>query len=312
MNCKRCGEKLSVFSHYCENCGEKGPSTKAWWGIFWKSFGALLKKRLWLTITVAMLMVAIITLSIWWSVANHFDVTDYIVTEISGFNEDGSIRVSIDYEALCERVIGPIPDTNTAKGYEKHAEYMEQMETLLPTLSVSADRTSNLKNGDFYIVTVTILDEKPFKEFGIRFKEESYNRTLQIGTDSPSFDTPVDLNLFDYVSPVFEGENGNGSINFPSEKKSCTLTFGSGETLELMIGCEKSWSSFAIVINIPGKNDSIYAYFDVSSSYNLNNGDTILFTLDESNLASLKNYGVNITSFEKTYTVSGLTSTPEN
>lgn len=307
MNCKHCGEKLAAFSHYCENCGEKGPSPKEWWGHLGKSVGAFLKKRLWLTITTAAVLVAIIGLSIWWSIANHFDVTDYIVTEISGFNEDGSIRVSIDYNALCERVIGPKPDTNTAKGYEKYAEYLKQREMLLSTLSVSADRTSGLKNGDFYIVTVTVLDEKPFKEFDIRFEEKSYKRTLQVGKDSPAFETPVDLNLFDYISPVFEGENGNGIIDFPNEKKACTLTFGSGKTLELTIGCAKSWSSFALTINIPETGEMVYAYFNIDRSSDLSNADTITLTLDENDLIALRRCGIRVTSYESTYTVSGLT-----
>lgn len=306
MNCTQCNEKLSLFSSYCENCGEKGPSFKEWWQFIRTTCLALLKKRIWLTATVIGILVLSIGGGILWSTLSQIDPTDYVVTRASGFDNNGRIQVGIDYDALCEKIIGPKPDQTSKKGYEKYSSYVEKVETLQSTLRVTADRTTGLKNGDYYIVTVQVLDPTPYENLGVKLKKEVYQKTLQIGEDSITFDLPVEIDLFDYIDISFNGTNGSGYFVLSDESKETTLRYPSGYTTTLRTRCYETWSGYRLQL----ENKETYETFfvDITSNKNsgLNNGDTLTLMFDEANLETLLGAGVKVTTLSKTYQVTGL------
>ena len=55
---------MPSFSSYCENCDAKGPSFIEWLKFYGKSFIALLKKRIWLTVIITGVFVLAIALGI--------------------------------------------------------------------------------------------------------------------------------------------------------------------------------------------------------------------------------------------------------
>lgn len=310
MTCKNCNAKLPMFSCYCENCGERGASFVEWMKFYWLSFVALLKKRIWLTIAIVGMLVSIIGIGTFLNIPKSIDVTDYIITETSGFNENGSIYVRMDYEALGEELFGKMPESETAEDYEKYVDYILQLEKLQDTLRVRADKTTNLKNGDFYIVTVDILDSEFYEEYGVKFKEESYRKTLQIGKDSDAFDSLVEINIFDYLDISFIGTNGYGRLNISEEEKKETIVFNSGNKTEIIVQYGDIWYNHTVILNI-GIDESTIAVInlalDVTKDSYLSNGDSIEVSFDENKLRSLAEYGLLVETKSQTYKVNGLT-----
>lgn len=306
MNCKNCGEKVKAFSCYCENCGTKAPPFQGWLKYYWSTTCAFLKKRVWFAAVLAGLVVIAIGLGVWGSLANNLDATDFIITRTYGFNEKGSIYVDVDYEALCEKVLGERPQSDGAKGYEKYVEYRAHMDQIKEAISVSADKTTNLKNGDFYIVTIKILDQEIFKKLGFEVKEK-YSKVLQIGKDSPEFDTPIEVNLFDFLNVNFKGDNYFGSVNITQPKTAEILTFASGKIAYMYVDySESSWYGNFIYVRFPETETVISIELDISPSYGLKNGDTVELSLEGNEVYLLLENGVEIKQLQRTYTVSGL------
>ncbi len=306
MNCKRCNEKLALFSSYCENCSEKGPSFGEWWQFIGASALTFLKKRIWLVVVVIGVLVLSIGGGILWSALSQIDPTDYVVTYASGFDNNGYIQVEVDYDALCEKILGPKPDKSSKKSYEKYSDYIEKAAMLQSTLRVTADRTTGLKNGDYYIVTVQVLDPTPYEDLGARLKKEVYQKTFQVGEDSIAFDTPVEVDLFDYIEVSFNGDNGNGYFVLSDEPKKTTLRYDSGNTITLHMNCYETWSGYRLCVEIRETYDSIYIDIESNKQSGLNNGDTVMLTLDETDLAVLLSVGVRASTSAKTYQVTGL------
>ena len=307
MNCKRCNEKLALFSNYCENCSEKAPSVKEWWQFIGASFIAFLKKRVWLTVAVVGVLVFSIGFSILWGAITEFDPTDYIITHTTGYDQNGYLSFEIDYPALCEKVLGREPNPETKRGYEKHAEYLKKAETLENTLRVTADRTSGLKNGDYFIITVSISDTELYKSYGINCKDDIYSKTLKVGKDCDPFDTPIAINLFDYIDVSFSGENGNGQFVINNETKETVLNYASGNTVTMNTQCYKSWGEYNMYVSLKEIGDGVLISVNVSQDSDLTNGEMIMLILNESDLVDLSRLGINVTESQNTYTVSGLT-----
>lgn len=306
MNCKNCHSKLPSFSAYCENCGVKGPSFDIRIRFYWKSLVALLKKHIWLTVMVACMLVVTVGLSIFLNVSNKIDLTDYIVTEVNGYNENGSIKVSINYDALGEKLFGKKPTPDTAKGYEEYAEYIAKLEKFNSILFVSSDKSTGLKNGDFYLATVTVSDSSLFKEYGFKIKEDSCRKVFQIGKNTAFLDAPVEINIFDYLDVSFSGTNGYGSLNISNEVKTETISFASGKQTEITIQYEEYWYNSALIIRFKDTNAMVsLALNGINSSY-LSNGDSVELSLDEDQLKELGEYGLSAKTKSHIYQVSGL------
>ena len=306
MTCSKCGEKLALFSNFCENCGAQGPSAKGWWKFIGSSAASFFKRRIWLTIVVAAVLVFSVGFGIWHSATHNLVLTDFVTTSSTGYNGNGSIRVEIDYEALCEKVLGKVPDSSTAKGYEKYTTYIEQKEALLDSLYVSADRTTRMKNDDFYTVTIRVLDSAVFKELGYDLKEDTYQKTFQVGKDCPTFDIPENINLFDYIELNYHGNDVDGYVVFSDEAQSITLVLESGESVEMSIQCRESWIGYVCYVSFPKTNEGVSIQLQVDKSTSLSNGDIITVTLDEDDVAELNTLGIVLEITERTYQVTGL------
>ncbi len=306
MNCKKCQAKLPSFSSYCENCGTKCPSFAKWLKYYGASLLALLKKRIWLTAIIAGVLVITIGLSIFLSLSNNIDPSDYIIAEVNGFSENGSVAVHIDYESLAEKVLGKKPEPDTAKKYEKYVEYMAEFERLKSTLEVKTDKTQGLKNGDFFIATVTVVDTTFFEEHGFELKEESYTKPLQIGKDTAALDEPAEVDLFKYVEVSFAGDNNRGWLNISNKNKTDTIIFASGNEMEITAKCEYTWGEYHLLIHFPEYEISVSLDFEVSESNALQNGDAIVITFDEDKFQLLSKYGITVKEYAHTYIVEGL------
>ena len=305
MECKNCGEKVAVFSRYCENCGEKALTTSAWWLYMGKSALSTIKKKLWLVAVIALIVVALIGIGIWRNAASIVDPTDYVITTVSGFDGNGNISVEMDFDALLERVLGSMPSDDTPKGHEDKVKYLEDTETIKNALSVQVDRSMGLKNGDYYQVTISILDPKAFDKHKVDLKNSVYQKTLQIGTNSAPFDKAIDVDLFEYINIGFNGTDGNGYVVLPDTARNDELTLGSGRTLRVLAQCYESWSGYVLMFDIADEfGVSIPLY--IREKNGLTNGEMITVTLDEEKAKQLEDHGIRVTVLTKEYQVSGL------
>ena len=306
MNCKHCGEKIAVFSRYCENCGQEAYSFLEWMKIIFTPVYLFFKKRLWLTITLGIVLVTALVLGIIFGSPKYLDPTDYIITQATGYNGSGEIHASIDYEELCEDILGKAPDVTTKKGYEKNETYQYNVSRIKSSILISVDRSAELSNGDFYIATAKVINNSLYEEFGYTLKSNEYKTTLQVGEDTEKLDDPVSLDLFEAIKIKISGNNGSGSLSLSSEIVNRTINFASGKTVNISISCSKTWSGYAIMVAFPEDNDSYYVNVSPDKTYDLKNGDTVKLKLDTSNAKQLKNRGIEVTALEKTLTVSGL------
>lgn len=307
MNCKHCGEKVAAFSRYCESCGAECLPFAGWIKHYWAKFLALLKKRVWLTAVVVGVLLVAIGVGVWVSIANRIDVTDYIITAADGYSGSGTISVSIDYDALGERVLGKMPSQDTAKGYEKYKEYMDDLNELKSALSVSADRTAKLNNGDFYIVTVNILKPEVFEKHGVKLKKESYKKTLQVGKDTNVLEKPVEIDIFNYIDAGFVGRNGSGSVEIDLVKQPDTLTLPSGRQIEVYLQYQQSWRENYLMMVIDSGENYVYLNLNYSNNSDLRNGDVVKISLNENETQKLNEYGIKVIFREREYQVTGLT-----
>lgn len=308
MNCRRCDSHLPVGARFCENCGEIGPTPAEWRSYVVRTLLALLKKRPWLTITVVGVLILAIGFGFFIKTSRTIDITDYVLTQTSGFNETGNIVVSMDYEALCEKLFGGIPSPDSKKDYEKYVSFTSQIQELKNDVIVYADRNNNLKNGDFYLVTVKILDSDIFTNHGFELDETEYHKTLQIGKDCPEFEPLLEIDLFEYIESTIVGENGSGSLQISSRKKDEALVFPSGKQIKLSIVYERTWDEHYLVIYQDEPYISTTVNLHISEQSNLSNGDMVEVKIDGEDARNLAKYGIQVKTHSLVYQVSGLTN----
>ena len=308
MNCKNCGEKLSAFSAYCEKCGQKAFSTKEWLAYYGNLLLSFLKKRLWLSISVAVAIVLVVVGGIILNTSKQLNPMDYVVVDTRGYSGAGRLSLSIDTQSLADKLLGPVPDKTTAKGYEQHAEYTKQLKRLEQALFVSSDVYGGLSNDDFFIVTVTITDAELFKELGAKLKDTVYTKTLQIGKDCDSFEVPVEFNIFDHIAVEFNGDNGNGYVVISDDKIYAPITFNPERTTQLEILCYENWfgGGYTCSIYFEDTRSSASITLSLENASKLSNGSTATISISESDIKTLVEQGVLITPSSKTYQVTGL------
>lgn len=309
MNCKNCGEKLSAFSAYCEKCGQKAFSTKEWLAYHGKLLLAFLKKRLWLVIIVSVVIIGTIAVSIIASASKQIDPLDYITVDVSGYSGAGTIKVGIDYETLADKILGPVPDKNTAKGYEEYVEYTKHLEKLENSLYVSADKYRGLSNGDYFLVTITVEDAELFNECGFNLKKSEYSKAINIGKDCTTLAEPTEFDLLNHIDVMFHGENGNGYTIISDEKTYASIILNDNSTTKIEMLCYENWFgggyTCSIYLTETGKSASIKLNIDNQS--NVSNGDTVTISIDDTDITTLVEYGILITPSNRTYQVKNLT-----
>lgn len=311
MKCEHCGKSINPVSKFCEHCGEPtdpiytrvAKETRKW---VEKGVG-LCKKHKWLLPAVLGVVVLIIVASV---VSNHktsIDFSDYIITEVSGYDGGGSISVSMDYDKLAEAVLGKAPDQNSKKDYEKYLQYEEDKKQLQGLFSIQLDRSTNLSNGDFFLVSVSVKDNDIFKDNKVELRDGAYTKTLEVGVDTKKLPELVAIDPFDYIKLQFTGSNGKGRAEMPFDEFQIPITNSNGDKYTLTFSYHTSWgeSYFEVRSSNGGeKYARVSVYIDYVSG--LSNGDKVRVTLSTNNDQIKALFGVTISTSEKTYTVTGL------
>ena len=217
MNCKNCGENISAFSNYCPNCGSKIDSEWSKIMSIFLKVQEFFKKRKWALGVLGGVIVGLIALGVILNISHTIELTDYIIIESEGYDGAGTICVNIDYDELCSKLLGEEPNPSTKSGYEKFDRYNENRNAIISSLKLSVDRTRELSNGDFFIVTIKITDDEIFKDFGYELKYETYKKTLQVGEDTKKLKSLTPIDVFEKVELKFNGTNGDGSFEISAE-----------------------------------------------------------------------------------------------
>lgn len=210
------------------------------------------------------------------------DMNKYVTFTESGYQGNGRVSASIDYDQLEADYGDKVKWTKKAKKMMKK-EYADAdvslddireltsggtMTFIESTMDYILDSTSGLSNGDKVTLTWYWPDEME-DYFGAKLKNKTMTYTMNTLSDIAEED------VFENLNVTFEGTGPNGTVNL-----------------------EKT------------KTDGIYSEitFTVEPSTGLSNGDDVTVTVqlgaDESDLASY--YGVKISQLSKTYKVEGL------
>ena len=210
------------------------------------------------------------------------DMNKYVTFTESGYQGNGRISASIDYDQLEADYGDKVKWTKKAKKMLKK-EYADAdvsmddikeltsggtMTFIESTMDYTLDPTSGLSNGDKVTLTWYWPDEME-DYFGAKLKNKTMTYTVNTLSDIAEED------VFENLNVTFEGTGPNGTVKL-----------------------EKT------------KTDGIYSEitFTVEPASGLSNGDDVTVTVqlgaDESDLASY--YGVKISQLSKTYKVEGL------
>lgn len=308
--CESCGTKYDSDSVFCENCGAKLPSvSKRFWELCKSVFG-FCKRHKWIVLIAGGLLsflsvIAIIAVIIL-NIPHNIDFTDYVITTVSGYNGYGKITAVLDYEALSEKVLGEMPDPNKKKEYEDYLKYMSDVSLLENSVYVRIEYDDSVKNGDFCLVTIYVTDATLFEEYGFDIDDKNQTVTLEIGEDTPAFKEPITIDLFEKIQVTFEGENGIGEANIDNKEFEFVVTDSEGKNITITARYASSlWGYDSFEIRSSESDGYISLQVELSDARALNNGDVVTLTLSK-NALLLELLGVELSSYEKEYTVSGL------
>lgn len=311
MKCPNCGKEYSWNSSFCEHCGKPVESAVS------KSITAfkktintgiqICKRKKWILPTVILVVVVLIVGSIILNKQQNIDFTEYVTIEVSGYDGFGNLKATIDYDALAEKVLGKVPDSNSKDEYERYLSYLKNKESLKSMISLEVDKTSQLKNGDFVLVTVAVENDPVFADNKIKVKDEPYTETFEIGKDTNKLLELREINLLEAVSVLFLGLNGDGGAEISREFINIDLNSDENVKETITFSFTSGWG---------------YSYFEVHSSLdnqkylmikvlmenteNLSNGDTVKVIIEPNEAVLAEMFGVKITNVEREYTVSGL------
>lgn len=254
--CAQCGTKLDDDAVFCPDCGARQPGMKDVAPIAAsipkesKNNKGNGKGIAILVIIFALIIAAIVYFKVVPAINSKrsIDLTDYILTpEYDGFDGEGTIKdgtLGLDYDALQEAV-----DTRRGKNAENNPVDVRNF-----YISISADKTDSLQNGDK--ITVSL-------DYNAEHIEESYGLTFDIEGKKKTF-TVSDLSEYKKVN-AFDGL----SLNFT----------GISPYLKVDLTGDTELKYYDIEINNGSKTDYIKA------------GDKITITLNEEGENALKEEG---------------------
>ncbi|MBS5736586.1 MAG: hypothetical protein KHW62_01000 [Clostridiales bacterium] len=286
---------------------------------------AFFKKNMAWIIPVGVVLIAgIITLAILLTRPTAFDLGEYIVPEVEGYNGSGSISSVIDTDALNEALFGPAPNNSvsgngTSSSDAENDDYIKKTEAVLNAIFWEIDYNGktggSLSNGDIIKITVT-ADAETFKEFGFSLRETTVEKEIEIGRDTNALSDFSSIDPANFLNISFAGINGRGyvseadpiteNITSPTDQiEQMTVTgnvyYDSGNNLRVVLEFEGTSTS--------GGTEQTFSKnitFSASKARNLSNGDDFTLTADEDDMKELRELGISLSESEKTYIVRDL------
>ena len=312
MKCEHCDKNIDMDSGYCTHCGQKVETfqrrvaTKA--GTVFDRSVNLCKKKKWLLPVTLGVIVALIVVSVISNYEKNLDFTDYVSFELSGCDGFGTLDVKIDYDKLAEDVLGKSPDPEIKKEYEKYVDYTKNKQELKQLFSVQADKSKELKNGDFILVTIYVENSDIFEENKIAFPSQKYTKTFEIGTDTEKLTELTEINLFEYITIEFSGQNGDGYATISNKEFDINIISNDDEQYTLTCRYNEPRYGEPNIEIRSSKTSEKYWMIKTSleNNSNLSNGDTVKIFFTYSEITFAEELGVKISTIEKEYTVSGL------
>lgn len=313
MKCEHCGKSISFLSYFCEYCGQPvqpfGKRVSAFCQTALRTFKNICKKNKWLLPAILAVVVVLIAVPAVMNRQRSLNFAKYVSFEVEGYDGFGELEVKIDYDKLTEDVLGKEPDKESKSQYEKYVQYNEDKKRLKNLIFFNADRTYDLQNGDFFLITVWVAEDELFEENKIKIEEDGlYTRTYEIGKDTEMLAELQKINFFDYVRMEFRGSNGDGEPVISSNIFSVFVSvpdFGS-HTLNFQY-CESDWgTSYFTVTSSDSTDDVQIIYVYVEYDNGLSNGDTVKVVLEIPEEELVEQYGIRFVESEKEYIVSNL------
>ncbi len=164
MICKNCGKKLQNSTDVCPECGEslrpnvsqanvKSVILKVETDdtIIW----CLKKKALYTAAVVLVILVVVLNLLMaMLSFFNRIDFTKYVLVEVTGYDDRGSLDVQIDSEGLSNKLFDKVPDELGDKERQKLSAVINLLQSGIEIKRMA----SNYSNGDELVLRITNLE----------------------------------------------------------------------------------------------------------------------------------------------------------
>lgn len=300
MNCKQCENKITLTANYCENCGAQTPPLGERIKTSWRESTDFIKRNKIAAIVISAIIVTLIVASVVINILTQFKPMEYIEVNISGFDGAGQAVVSLDYDALCTKLIGEMPNTHSEEFYQ----YQTKWEAIVSSITVSVNKRTQIKNGDVLLITVEITNPAELKKYGVNVNKTTFEEEYKVGEDCDPLSEALVIDIFEYLTVLFNGTNGNGSMQVYVADNT-VFTSPDGALVDLSMETYASLSS-GLIFNFSNKTNYQMVQLNLSQRHYLSNGDTVFLTLDSEDVEELSEFGIIITNTMKTYNVSGL------
>ena len=182
------------------------------------------------------------------------DLNKYVFMEASGYDGYGQAHVYLDYEAISNDYGGKIKRRKQNKESLDTvlAEFVEPMDAIRYGVAVSADKTTNLANGDTVIYDFYI-NEAIEEYYTVTFKGNSGSFKVEGLTEIEKFDAFSDLDVtvegyapYGKLSWKYIGTDGLETIDFTADKSN---ELSNGDLVTISISERK----IQVIIDSTGK-----------------------------------------------------------
>lgn len=227
MFCSKCGAENENGGMFCKECGQPLKNTtedgaKGTWLDKMKAF----PKNILIGV-VGGGFVLIILICVMANASSTINLDNYVIIEATGYNGYGTVKASIDWNAIEEKYGDKISYTSKAREeYGVFLDYITPVETAKDCINVKFNKTDNLSNGDKIEYTWKI-DEDLTKYIKCKVKFENGIYTVSDLEEVGKFNPFADLNVsFEGIAP-----SGKMSYDYAGEPLgyydfSCSATSG--------------------------------------------------------------------------------------
>ncbi len=310
MFCEKCGAQLPDGAKFCEKCGSStepgaapapaaaaataaaaAPATPSAFSLALKKFFSNKRNVIIAAVALFLVIAAIVTIIIIASQPKKIYIDDYFHVVFEGVDGSGRAYLSTSdeenkkFDKLNKKLFGDDADEESIGMY------------ITPYIDMTEEELNSLKNGQKIKIKLKINKEIYDEIDGYKFVLR--HKTVKVKGLYKS----TQLNLLDYITPVFDGYDGYG---MPQTLD--TLVFPLINGLEARVMHQSHRLSIEIYET---KSDSyitsVRAMFDRYE--HLSNGDTVNLSINASDYdtSSLySGYGLILASQTRSYTVSGL------
>lgn len=319
MYCEHCGKETTDSAQFCEHCGKQiSTLERPALAAFRKAIGPKHKnhkKGIILGILLFVILTAGITVMDYLS--SCIDPTKYLTFDVSGFSTHGYVDIVFDPKdemvmMILQDSIPTVEDEHISDDWAELARIFwlyEAKPEVMDLFYVYQESGINgeFSNGDTFNVVIEV-DQEGLEAYGYHTLKDTYRVTYTIGKEIPAFAEPAEVNFFDYVELLLDGDD----LTVANISETLVLTEPVNEIHSIEIETKPYYPDNKIIAVIRLKmldKDGYKLYsggiaVESSKMEDISSGDEIVLNFFEYEWVEEK--GISITELEKNYNAKDL------